>query len=81
MTNKSERYKLEIPELVRQAISLAEELGIPQLIIPASKQHPANSAFFKDWRPKMKYLSGILILFVLVLSGCASIIPQYRIQN
>ena len=29
----------------------------------------------------MKYLSGFLILFVLVLAGCASIIPQDSAQN
>ena len=36
MTNKFERYQLEIPELVHQAISLAEELGFP--LMPEGRQ-------------------------------------------
>ena len=40
MPNKFERYRWEIPELVRQAISLAEELGFP--LMPEAEGRPAD---------------------------------------
>jgi predicted O-methyltransferase YrrM len=45
MMDKFERYKLEIPELVREAMSLAEELGFPLMPEgrPAGYQGPPSA--------------------------------------
>jgi hypothetical protein len=45
MVDKFERYRLEIPGLVQQAISLAEELGFPLMPEgrPAGSQGPPSA--------------------------------------